>query len=152
VRRLRVGEWMAGAGAALLLISLFVDWVGPPRESGWSSLGWFTLVWCVVAAAVAAWLVIATALARPLAQMVAACILTATAGTLGFLVLALRVLVFQPGPNDIVVLRYGAYLGLVAALLIAVGGWWAIKDDRTDAPESAYTPPPPRPAPPERAS
>jgi hypothetical protein len=58
------------------------------------------------------------------------------------------VLVFQPGPNEFVGVRYGAWLGLLAALTLAVGGWWATKDDRTDAPESAYTPPEPRPAPP----
>jgi hypothetical protein len=48
------------------------------------------------------------------------------------------------------VLRYGAWLGLLAALVLALGGWWAMKDERTDAPESAYTPPEPRPAPPPR--
>jgi hypothetical protein len=32
--------------------------------------------------------------------------------------------------------------------MLAVGGWWTIADERTDAPESAYTPPAPRPAPP----
>jgi hypothetical protein len=82
------------------------------------------------------------------AQQVAAGVLTPTAGTLALLALALRALVFQPGPNDLVVLRYGAWLGLLAALALAVGGWLAIKDERTDAPESAYTPPEPRPAPP----
>ena len=78
--------------------------------------------------------------------------LAATVGTFAVSVLAVRLLVFQPGPNAETTLRYGAYLGLAAALLIAIGGWWAIKDERKDAPESAYTPPPPRPAPPERAS
>ena len=78
--------------------------------------------------------------------------LTATVGTLAVPVLALRVLVFQPGPNELTTVSYGAYLGLLAALLVAIGGWWTLKDDRTDAPESAYAPPAPRPAPPERAS
>ena len=41
--------------------------------------------------------------------------------------LALRVLVFQPGPNELVGLRYGAWLGLLAALVLAVGGWWAMQ-------------------------
>jgi hypothetical protein len=152
VRRLRAGEWVAGVGAALLLASLFVDWVGPIGEGGWASLGWLTLLFCVAAIAVAAWLVVATALTRPLAQMVAASVLTATVGTFCLVAVALRVLVFQPGPNELTTMRSGAYLGLLAALLIAIGGWWAIKDERTDAPESAYTPPAPRPAPPERSS
>jgi threonine/homoserine/homoserine lactone efflux protein len=152
VRRLRAGEWTAAAGAAALFVSLFLDWVGPTDESGWSSLGWVTLAFCIAAIACSAWLAIANTTNRPVAQAVAASVLTASVGTFAFVVLALRVLVFQPGPNDIVVLRYGAYLGLLAALILAVGGWLAIKDERTDAPESAYTPPEPRPPPPARAA
>jgi tetrahydromethanopterin S-methyltransferase subunit C len=136
----------------LLLISLFLDWVGPSGRSGWSSLGWLTLLVCVAAIAVAAWLVAATALARPLAQMVAACVLTAVVGTLTFVVVLVRIAIVQPGPNAVTTIEAGAYVGLAAALLIAAAGWWAIKDERTDAPESAYTPPAPRPAPPARSS
>ena len=118
------------------------------RHDGWSNLGWVTIALALAAIGCAAWLAAATALARPVAQQVAAGVLTPTAGTLALLALALRALVFQPGPNDLVVLRYGAWLGLLAALALTVGGWLAIKDERTDAPESAYTPPEPRPAPP----
>jgi hypothetical protein len=153
VTRLRVGEWLAAIGAAGLLVTLFLPWFGDAVSSSpWDNLGWVTIAFVLVTIAAGAWLVVATAVARPLAQLVAAAVLAATIGTFGFVVLALRVLVFQPGPNDLIALRYGAYLGLLAALLVAVGGWWAIKDERTDAPASAYTPPPPRPAPPERAS
>jgi heme A synthase len=148
VNRLRVGEWVAAIGAAALLVTLFLDWVGPADESGWSSLGWVTLAFCIAAIACGAWMAIANATNRPVAQAVAASVLTATAGTFAFVAVALRALVFQPGPNDVVALRYGAYLGLLAALILALGGWLAIKDERTDAPQSAYTPPEPRPAPP----
>jgi uncharacterized membrane protein YvlD (DUF360 family) len=107
-------------------------------------------VLALAAVGCAAWLAFANATGRPVAQSVAASVLTATAGTFAFVVLALRALIFQPGPNELVVVRYGAWLGLLAALVLAVGGWWATKDERTDAPESAYTPPEPRPAPPPR--
>jgi hypothetical protein len=178
VSRLRAGEWTAAAGGAGVLVTLFLPWfdVHVPQQSvqkqfggggvlnllntyavdswgsGWDALGWLVIVVVLVAVACAAWLALANATARPVAQLVAASVLTATAGTLAFVVLALRALVFQPGPNDIVVLRYGAWLGLLASLVLTVGGWWAIKDDRTDAPESAYTPPEPRPPPPARAA
>jgi hypothetical protein len=163
VSRLRAGEWTAAAGAVGLLVTLFLPWFGldlPPstvavptivgeaKESGWDSLGWFVIVLTLAAIGCAAWLALANAGSRPVAQVVAASVLTATAGSLAFVALALRVLVFQPGPNEFVGVRYGAWLGLLAALTLAVGGWWATKDDRTDAPESAYTPPEPRPAPP----
>jgi hypothetical protein len=179
VSRLRAGEWTAALGAAVLVVTLFLPWFGVqlPQEtvqqqqfggggvlnllktyavdswgSGWDALGWLVIVIVLVAVACAAWLALATATARPVAQLVAASVLTATAGTLAFVVVVLRALVFQPGPNDLVVLRYGAWLGLLASLVLAVGGWLAIKDDRTDAPESAYTPPEPRPPPPARAA
>jgi uncharacterized membrane protein YvlD (DUF360 family) len=179
VSRLRAGEWTAALGAAALLVTLFLPWfdVQLPQEtvqegefggggvlnllntyavdswgSGWDALGWLLIVVALVAVACTAWLALANALRRPVAQTVAASVLTATVGTFAFVVLALRALVFQPGPNDVVVLRYGAYLGLLAALVLAVGGWLAIKDERTDAPESAYTPPEPRPPPPARAA
>jgi hypothetical protein len=149
VSRLRAGEWTAAFGAAALLVTLFLDWVGPANESGWSALGWVTLAFCIAAIACGIWLAIANASNRPVAQAVAASVLTATVGTFAFVAVVLRVLVFQPGPNALTTMRYGAYLGLLAALILAVGGWLAIKDDRIDAPESAYTPPEPRPAPPE---
>ena len=148
MRRLRAGEWLAGVGAVALLATLFGDWVGPRGETGWSSLGWLVLVVALAAVVCAAWLVIATVVRRPVAQVVAGAVLTATTGSLAFVALALRTLIFQPGPNDLVVVRYGAWLGLLAALALTVGGWLAIKDERTDAPESAYTLPEPRPAPP----
>jgi threonine/homoserine/homoserine lactone efflux protein len=171
VSRLRAGEWTALAGAVALLVALFLPWfdveIPEPQGqgfvlnivhtystgswgSGWDALGWLAIAIALAAVGCAAWLAFANATGRPVAQSVAASVLTATAGTLAFVVLALRALVFQPGPNAFVVLRYGAWLGLLAALILAVGGWWAIKDERTDAPESAYTPPEPRPPPPPR--
>jgi hypothetical protein len=151
VRRLRAGECVAGTGAAALLGALFASWFGPSGDSGWSALGWLTLAFCVAAIAAGAWLFVATAVDRPLAQLVAAAVLAAAVTPFALGVLALRVLVFQPGDNAITTLRYGSWLGLAALLLIAIGGWWAIKDERTGAPESAYTPPAPRPAPPARS-
>ena len=173
MRRLRPGEWVAGIGAAGLLATSFLPWfgIGPSGEvvqsefggggilnllntytatssSPWDWLGWLTLIVGVLVFASGAWLFIATAAGRPVVQQVVAGVLTSTIGTLGFVFLALRVLVFQPGSNELTTVRYGAYLGLLAAALVAIGGWWSLKDERTDAPESAYTPPAPRPAPP----
>jgi hypothetical protein len=150
--RLRAGEWLAGVGAGALLVTMFLDWVGPRGQSGWSSLGWLVVAIALAAVACAAWLVVATVARRPIAQVVAGAMLTATTGSFAFVALALRALVFQPGPNDLVDVRYGAWLGLLSAAMLAVGGWWAIADERTDAPESAYTPPAPRPAPPPLSS
>jgi hypothetical protein len=158
VSRLRAGEWTAAAGAAALVVTLFLPWfgvdigIGDVTSSGWDALGWVTIVLALGAIGCAAWLAVATATPRPIAQQVAGGVLTAAVGTIAFLFLVLRALVFQPGPNELVGTRYGAWLGLLAALALALGGWWSIKDERKDSPESAYTPPEPRPPPPPRLS
>jgi hypothetical protein len=152
IGRLRGGELLAGVGAVVLLVSLFLPWVGPLGESGWDALGWLVLALVVIALLCAAGLVFLTAADRPVTHIVAAAVLTATAAPIALLVLALRALVFQPGPNELTTLRSGAWIGLAGAALLTVGAWWSLADERTDAPESAYVPPAPRPAPPPASS
>jgi hypothetical protein len=170
--RLRTGELLAGAGALALLVVLFLDWFGAAvsrrvtetsgrfaepalQTSGWSSLG---LVLVAVLAAVivlAGVLVATTAAGAPVSRQMAAGVVTASVAALAFAILVLRVAVDQPGlgaqlPDEQVSVTLPAYLGIAALAAILAGAWLAIADERTDAPESAYTPPPARPAPPER--
>lgn len=156
--RLRAGEWLALAGVAGLLATLPLTWFEasfpPLSRSGWGSLGWFLDALLVLALGLAAWLVVVTALRPPAqaAQAVAAGVLTATVGTIVLAVLIVRV-IDQPAlghdvPNELISIQAPAYLGLLAAAALAAGAWLAIRDERTDAPESAYEQPPPRPAPP----
>jgi hypothetical protein len=152
IGRLRAGELLTAAGAALLLVSLFLDWVGPVRESGWSSLGWLTLLLAVGAVLAGAWLVVATVVVRPVTQVVAAAVLAAVLGPIALIALVVRTAIAQPGADAVTSIERGAYVGLVGALALVVGAWWSMADERTDAPESAYTPPPARPAPPPSAS
>jgi hypothetical protein len=151
IGRLRAGELIAAAGAVVLLVSLFADWFGG-GESGWSSLGWVTLAVAVAAMAAAGWLVFATATVRPVTQIVAADVLAAVVGPIALVVLAVRTAIAQPGANAVTSVEPAAYIGLAGALLLAVGAWWSLRDERTDAPESAYVPPAPRPAPPPQPS
>jgi hypothetical protein len=150
--RLRTGELLAGAGVVVLLVSLFLEWFGPGDESGWDALGWLVLAIVLIAIGVAAWLVIATLLDRPVAQVVGAAVLGATIAPVALLALLLRVLVVQPGDDGLTAVRYAAWIGLAGAALLVVGAWWALADERTDAPQSAYIPPAPRPAPPAHSS
>jgi hypothetical protein len=171
-RGLRSGEVLAGAGALALFVLLFLDWfepalpsrvtetsgrvVGPePHLSGWTSLGWPMLVLLLLVIVLALWLAAATAFAGTVSQPVAAGVLLSAIGALALGALVMRVLVVQPGlglglPNGQVDVRLPAYLGIAAAALIVAGAWRSMADERTDAPESAYEPPPARPAPPER--
>ena len=172
-RRLRSGELMAGAGAVALLLLLFFDWfghgvrvrvtetsgrvVGPELHlSGWTSLGWLMVLMLLVALVLAAWLVVSTAIDATVSQAVSAGVLAIAAGSVALVALAVRVAIAQPGlgvgaPDELVTVKPPAYLGLAALALIVAGAWVATGDERTDAPESTYTPPPPRPAPPARS-
>jgi hypothetical protein len=152
IGRLRGGELLAGAGAVALGVSLFLEWVGPVGSSGWDSLGWFVLALVVIALLCAAVLVIFTAADRPVTHIVATAVVTATVAPIALLALVLRALVFQPGPNELTTVEYGAWIGLAGAALLTVGAWWSLADERTDAPESAYVPPAARPAPPPASS
>jgi hypothetical protein len=75
-------------------------------------------------------------------------ILTWTLGGLIWLVLLVRVTIAQPGADAYVSVQAPAYLGLFFALVIPVGGFLSIYDERTRTAEAlAYTPPAPRTAP-----
>jgi heme/copper-type cytochrome/quinol oxidase subunit 3 len=170
--RLRTGELIALAGTVGLLVTLSFDWFGvsgaAPRgggagdgthyaplhglhQAGWTSLGWLMVVLLCVAIFGGLALTYATLRRSTPAWPSGASVLTAWIGALIFLILLVRVIT-QPGlgadlPSSVVTVQLAAYLGLVFAALIPVGGWLALKDERLDAPESAYTPPPARPVP-----
>jgi hypothetical protein len=179
IGRLRGGELLAGVGAVVLFVSLFLpwfgldfagwsDWVrahadeipgwtaylpgGPYEWDAWTLLGWFALAIATLAVACAAWLIVVTAVARPVTHIVAAAVLTATIAPVALVLLALRALVFQPGANEVTTVEYGAWIGLAGAVLLVIGAWSSLADERTGMPENVQEPPPPRPAPPPRSS
>jgi hypothetical protein len=162
VSRLRVGEWVAAIGAVGLLATLFADWfsvdtppglhlIGTLHTTGWASLGWLLVALLVIVALGGLGITYMTLARTSPAWPVGMSVLTIAVGGLTFLILLVRVLT-QPGlgaslPNRLVVVEAPAYLGLLFTALIPVGAWLALRDERLDAPESAYTPPPARPVP-----
>jgi hypothetical protein len=152
--RLRLGETLAGLGAIALFVLLFFDWFsgGGVSRSGWSSLGW-ALVALLAALIVVALVVPIAAVARAHpAVAVGSADATIALGAVTLVVALIRVLITQPAldlglGNGAVSVQVAGYLGLAAIALILAGGWITLADERTQAPESAYTPPPPRPLP-----
>lgn len=140
MRRLRKGEWLALAGGAALLVLLFLPWFD--GRIGWTSLGWMMIVLLGLSIAGAAWIAVTT-VDGVLTRIMPALVITTTVAAITLVVLLLRVLAFAPGSAEA-----AAYAGIVATAAIAAGAFVALADERTDAPESAYTPPAPRPAPP----
>jgi hypothetical protein len=140
--RLRRGEWLAGAGGVLLLVVMFLlDWysasfsagfVGGPTESftasadGWHGhtvLRWFMLL--TIIASLALFLTTATQ-ETPAIPAALAPVVFAIASLTTFL-LAYRVLINEPGPNEFVSVDIGAWLGLLASALAAGGAYLSMR-------------------------
>jgi hypothetical protein len=143
--RLRDGDLIAGAGAVALLAAMFLHWYGaagidvPPGATGYAPLSgaeataWqaFDVLDVILAllALVPLALVVMQMTRRSPAVPVALSVLTWVAGMLAALLILYRI-VNQPGPNDLVDVQAGAWLGLLAALVIAGGGWRSTRVER----------------------
>jgi hypothetical protein len=168
---MRVGECVALAGAVGVVVTMFLEWFSAHAvpaarpagggavnllsasisKSGWSGVGWFLAILMLVLVLAGLGVALAAALRQTPASCVGAAIFTIAFGGLVVVILALRLL-FQPdlgvgASNAAIDVELPALLGLVFAALIPAGAWIALGDDRTEAPESAYAPPPARPVP-----
>jgi hypothetical protein len=129
VRRLRPGDWLALAATIGLAVTLALDWFSSPggKQTGFDALPVIVLalvLLCIVLNLVLCALLAAGALdAFNLPPGVALCVLA-------------------PG------IEAAGWAGVACAVLMTIGDFWSIKDERRDAPDRAVTPPPARPAPP----
>jgi hypothetical protein len=152
--KLRRGEMIAAAGGIVLLFAMFaLDWyaggadVSTPFgnvevEGGgfgpWDGQGFTGTIadLVILAAAIAAvGLAVVTATSRTVALPVAASALTAGLGIAAVVMVVLR-MVFQPGPNEFIELRFGIWLALISSAVIAYGGWEAMREEGTSFEEA----------------
>jgi carbon starvation protein CstA len=127
MHRLRDGEWIAGAGGLALLAAMFLHWyaAGPFEATAWQAFGVLDVVLALIALVPLA-LVIAQATRPSPSIPVALSVCTLLAGLLAALLILYRI-ANQPGPNDLVEVELGAWLGLLAALVVAGGGWRSLR-------------------------
>jgi hypothetical protein len=127
MRRLRDGEWIAGAGGLALLAAMFLHWygAGPFEVTAWQAFDVLDVVLALLAL-VPLGLAFTQATRTSPSIPVAFSVLTMLVGTLAALLILYRIL-NQPGPNDLVEVQAGAWLGFVAAALIAAGGWRSMR-------------------------
>jgi carbon starvation protein CstA len=135
MRRLRDGEWIAGAGAVALLASMFLHWYRldlpspagglddpfAPEATAWQAFGVLDVVLALLALVPLA-LVVTQATRKSPAIPVFLSVMTVLAGALAALLILYRI-VNQPGENQFVEVQVGAWLGFLAALVIGAGGW-----------------------------
>jgi hypothetical protein len=133
--RLRRGELLAGIGGLALLVFLFaLPWLSAAghNHAGWTALP--TLRWLLVITALTglALLLTQAGLRAPAVPVSLSVIVTVLAG-LSVLALVIRLLTTGDG------LCAGIFLGLAAAIVIAVGGYQSMRR------EQGWTPGPDRP-------
>ena len=139
MRRVRTGEIVAAVGAVVLLISMFLDWYAPNVVFGaldrldlgvnaWEAFGVIDLLLALVVVLGVALLAFQFAGRGP-ALPVAIEVVTSTLALIALLFVAYRI-VNQPGPNDLVDVLFGAWLGLVSVAVVFWGAWKALSDER----------------------
>jgi hypothetical protein len=144
--RLRHGDWIAGAGGVALIASLFLHWYGAAVPDGfrevpgqigalnltieataWQAFDVLDVVLTLLALVPLALVGFQATRASP-SIPVALSVFTILAGALAMLLILYRI-VNQPGPNELVDVQRGAWLGLLAALVTTVGGWRSTRDE-----------------------
>jgi len=143
MRRVRTGEVVAGVAGVLLLVSTFLNWYTVAgRDDGltaWAAFGVVDLLVALVALLGIA-LAVSQVVGRGPALPVALGVITTTLALAGTLLVLYRIL-NQPGPNDLIGVEPGAYVGLLATLGVFLGAWLSLSDERP----RPVDPPPPEP-------
>jgi hypothetical protein len=138
-RRVRVGELLALAGAACVIVSLFE----PSYEGAGGALdAWDTfgpaVALLIVAAAAALGLLVCTLAERGTALPVAAGVWSVLLGLVGSVAAVVRLL---ERPDHTTSLCAGAWLAFAGAVAILLGAWQSLRDER----RSLYEPAAPAP-------
>ena len=143
--RLRKGEMIVGASAVVLLASMFaLKWYGvggslahtatrlgdPTSVTGWNGLSYLRWLLLVTGLAGLA-LVFFQATRRAPAVPVSFSVIAAVLGLLSSLALIYRVLINQPGPNNLIDQKAGGFVGLAAALVLTWGAYLSLREEGT---------------------
>ena len=144
ISRVRPADWPAGIGGLILFASLWLHWYGidphafggiiagqgnVPDVTAWQAFSELDVILALLAIP-AIGVPISAALSKGPAVPVAFTVIATTASFLAVLLVLIR-LVNQPGSNELVAVKYGAWVGLAGALLALVGSWLAMADEHT---------------------
>ena len=142
--RLRFNEWLLGAAALVLLVSLFaLPWFGvrselaqaasqiggiPATYSGWNSftVGQYVILLTAIVG-LAAWYFQASR--RAPALPVALTAMSNPLGLISTLLIFHRVVIDKPGQQALISLRPGALIGLFSAVTLTVAAWRSLRQD-----------------------
>ena len=132
MRRVRAGELIAGAAGVVLLASLFLDWysVGSRDDTltAWAAFSFVDILLALIALLGIA-LALSEVIGRGPALPVGIGVVTTTLALAGSLLVLYRI-INQPGPNDLISVDAGAYVGLLATIGVFLGAWLSLSDER----------------------
>jgi hypothetical protein len=143
LKRLRVGELLALAGAACVIVSLFEPWyqTAAGRLDAWDTFGpAVALLLAAVSAALV--LLVSTVTERSVALPVAAAVWSVLFGLAAVVSAVVRVL---ERPDHATSLCAGAWLALAGAIAILAGAWQSLRDERSSIYEAVAPEPRLRP-------
>ncbi len=146
--RVRSADWLAGIGGLVLFVSLWLHWYGfdadaltdgptiaaigstsVPDITAWQAFSEIDVLLALFALP-AIGVPISAALSKVPTAPVAFTVVATCASFLAVLLVLFRLL-DQPGSNELVAVRYGAWIGLAGAVLALVGSWLAMADEHT---------------------
>ena len=125
LRRLRLGEWLAGGFGAALLAVMFADWYGSPARDAWQAFGVLDVVLALTGLMAIA-LAVLTAMHRSQAVPMALGALLLLLGLVASVWLVVRVL--DP-PGSAGARESGLWLGLAACVGATAAGLMSLRDD-----------------------
>lgn len=145
VRRLRVGELLALAGAVCVIVSLFLPWYesAAGKLSAWATFG--PGVALLIAATAAALALFVSALTERSPALPVSIGVWST--LLSFAAVVAAIVRVLERPQDATRLCAGAWVALAGAALMLAGSWQAMRDERTSLYAPAQPPRRPPPAP-----
>jgi hypothetical protein len=128
LRRARIGELLALAGAVCVIVSLLEPWYESPSGNldAWSTFG-PAVALLILAAGAALVLFLGTVTERSTALPVAAAVWCALFGFIAVIAAVVRLL---ERPDHATSLCAGAWLALAGAVAILLGAWQSMRDER----------------------
>ena len=143
MRRVRAGELIAGAAGVVLLAWMFLGWYSVSSRddtlTGWAAFSFVDILLALIALLGIA-LALSEVVGRGPALPVGLGVVTTTLALAGSLLVLYRI-INQPGPNDLISVDAGAYVGLLATIGVFLGAWLSLSDERP----RPVDPPPPEP-------
>lgn len=154
--KVRTSELVAAIGGVVVLVAMFgINWyeisgfgglieqfgnavgvdTGIKAWDGQGFLGTIANLVILAAALAAVTLAVLAATSRTPALPVAASALTAGLG-IAAVIMILGRMVLQPGPNEVVDLKFGILLALIGAAVVAYGGWRSMQEEGTSFEEA----------------